>query len=212
MIRDGHGNCIACMRVPGQSANPASRVHICRRLWCAGLCALAADRAATDQSQLRCFRLHLDLSATQARMVYVDRAPTIVEFRSERSAFPFRRGLVVRSLPYTGTAFGPGAVWHPIEQRGIAFDWGTGFAGFTVAFARSGSGYLGTARTYVDIEGVPVESFAASLEPVVCDHDAAEPRVGADRAQAEHRWTGSSVASLPLISMGRTSRRSADRR
>lgn len=135
-----------------------------------------------EQSQLRCFKMHLDLSATQARMVYINRAPTFVKFRPEPSAFLFRRGLVVRSAPYPGTEDGPSGVWHPVEHGGIAFDWGTGFAGFRVVFARSGSRYAGRAETYVDVEGVPAESFAASLEPVACDQDAAQPRVAADRA------------------------------
>jgi len=105
-------------------------------------------------------------------MVYFDRAPTFVEFRPERSTSDFRHGLVVRSLPHPGTERGPSGVWHPVEHGGIAFDWGTGFAGFTAIFAKCGLGYVGTADTYADIEGVPVKSFAASIEPVTCDQDA----------------------------------------
>src|SRR5262245_10455769 len=133
-----------------------------------------------DQSQLGCFKMNLDLSAAQARMLYLNRAPTFVEFRPERSTSLLRRGLVVRSSPHPGTEFGPSGVWHPIEHGGIAFDWGTGFAGFTVLFARSGPGYVGRAETYADVAGVAVESFAASLEPATCEKG--------DR----------SVASLPL--------------
>jgi hypothetical protein len=121
-----------------------------------------------DNRQLGCFELHLDLSATQKRMLYVDRAPTFVELRPEHSAFPLRHGLVVRSLPYAAAESGPSGVWHPIENGGIAFDWGTGFAGFAVAFGRSGPKYVGRAETYADVASVPVESFAASLEPVPC--------------------------------------------
>jgi len=130
-----------------------------------------------EQSQLGCFKMHLDLSAAQARMLYISRAPTFVEFRPERSAWLLRRGLVVRSSPYPGTEDGPSAVWHPIEHGGIALDWGTGFAGFTASFARSGSRYVGRAETYVDVEGVPVESFSASLERATCDQEAAQPAV-----------------------------------
>ncbi len=108
-------------------------------------------------------------------MVYFRRVPTLVEFRAEDSTFPLRRGLVVRTSPYPGTESGPSGVWHPLERGGIAFDWGTGFAGFTVEFAKSGPRYVGRAETYADIEGVPVRSFAASLAPATCEQEAAQP-------------------------------------
>ena len=167
------------------------RRRLCAFVLVAGVLACAHSAPIDlppDQNQLKCFGLHLALSAVQARMAYIDRAPTFVELRPERSTSPLRRGLVVRSSPRSETQFGPSAVWHPIEHEGIALDWGTGFAGFTVALARSGPGYAGIARTYADIEGVPVESFAASLEPVACAQDAAEPRVAADRAAPGPSW------------------------
>jgi hypothetical protein len=113
--------------------------------------------------------MRLDLSGDQKRLIYFDRAPTLVELRPERSPFSLRRGLAVRSSPHPGAEPGPSGVWHPLEKGGIVFDWGTGFAGFTVVFARSGSGYVGKAETYADVEGVRVESSAASLDAVICN-------------------------------------------
>ena len=105
-------------------------------------------------------------------MVFFRQAPTLIELRPENSTLPLRQGLAVRSSPYPGTEFGPSGVWHPLEHGGIAFDWGTGFAGFTVKFARSGRRYVGKIETYADVEGVPVESASASLEPSICGQDA----------------------------------------
>ena len=125
-------------------------------------------------------------------MIYLDRAPTLVEFHRDRSTFPLRRGLVVRSSPYPGTEFRPSAVWHPIDHGGIALDWGTGFAGFTVAFARSGAGYAGTALTYTDVEGVPRRvvrrlTGTCPLRPGRCRTAVAADRAALPRARRSPR-------------------------
>jgi hypothetical protein len=127
---------------------------------------ISHDRLLPTASQPGCFDVVLERPLPGAYQL-----PNRIEMRPEKSACFARDDFVVRARDprYRNEQRLDGHWWRR-DQRWIHLIWSTHFSGIALDLEETSVGYRGTAKTFVDMEGVPPHESDVELRRVACSN------------------------------------------
>ena len=123
------------------------------------------DRLGPTASQPGCFDVLL-----QHRLPAAYELPGRIELRAERSSCDFARDdfVAVAHDPAYRNGQRLDGHWWRRDERWIHLIWSTHYSGVALDLEETPAGYRGTAKTFVDVEGVPFHESDVELRRVAC--------------------------------------------